>query len=147
MPDKTEIATARGKFLIVDDHAAFRQTLRAFLPDSTVLECADGSEVLAFYAAERPDWVLMDIQMPGLDGLTATRRLKEQFPVARIIIVTNHAGEEFRAAAKDAGADGFLHKEHLEDLHAIFSSHRAPQASMKPGLTMNPIMNNPITPI
>jgi CheY-like chemotaxis protein len=119
VPDKAQSPTVRGKFLIVDDHAAFRQTLRAFLPDSTVLECADGREVLALYAAERPDWVLMDIQMPGLDGLTATRRLKEKFPAARIIIVTNHAGEEFRAAARDAGADGFVHKEHLEELPAM----------------------------
>lgn len=119
MPDTSQSATARCKFLIVDDHAAFRQTLRAFLPDSTVLECADGREVLALYAAERPDWVLMDIQMPGLDGLTATRRLKETFPVARIIIVTNHAGEEIRAAAREAGADGFVHKENLEELPAM----------------------------
>ena len=122
MPDTSQSATARDKFLIVDDHAAFRQTLRAFLPDSTVLECADAREVLALYAAERPDWVLMDIQMPGLDGLTATRRLKERFPVARIIIVTNHAGEEFRAAAREAGADGFIHKEHLEELPAMIQT-------------------------
>ena len=122
MPDKAQSATARGKFLIVDDHAAFRQTLRAFLPDSTVTECADGREVLALYAAERPDWVLMDIQMPGLDGLTATRRLKERFPVARIIIVTNHAGEEFRTAAREAGADGFIHKEHLEELPVMIKT-------------------------
>jgi CheY-like chemotaxis protein len=122
MPDKALSATAPGKFLIVDDHAAFRQTLRAFLPDSTVTECADGSEVLALYAAERPDWVLMDIQMPGLDGLTATRRLKERFPLARIIIVTNHAGEEFRAAAREAGADGFVHKENLEELAAMIQT-------------------------
>ena len=122
MPDNAQSATARGKFLIVDDHAAFRQTLRAFLPDSTVLECADGREVLALYAAERPDWVLMDIQMPGLDGLTATRRLKEKFPVARIIIVTNHAGEELRVAAREAGADGFVHKENLEELPAMIQT-------------------------
>ena len=122
MPDKAQSAAARGKFLIVDDHAAFRQTLRAFLPDSTVLECADGLEVLALYTAERPDWVLMDIQMPGLDGLTATRRLKERFPEARIIMVTNHAGEELRAAAREAGADGFVHKEHLEELPAMIQT-------------------------
>ena len=122
MTDTSQGATARGKFLIVDDHAAFRQTLRAFLPDSTVVECADGREVLALYAAERPDWVLMDIQMPGMDGLTATRRLKERFPEARIIIVTNHAGEEFRAAAREAGADGFVHKEHLEELPAMIQT-------------------------
>ena len=119
MPDTSQSATARGKFLIVDDHAAFRQTLRAFLPDSTVLECVDAREVLALYAAERPDWVLMDIQMPGLDGLTATRRLKERFPEARIIMVTNHDGEEFRATAREAGADGFVHKENLEELSAM----------------------------
>lgn len=110
------------KFLIVDDHAAFRQTIRAFLPAGVVAECADGRDVLACYAAEHPDWVLMDIEMSGVDGLTATRQLKQEFPEARVIIVSNHGEEEFRTAAREVGTCGFVHKEHLEELPQIIAA-------------------------
>ena len=100
----------------MDDHAAFRQTIRSFLPAGTVAECADGGAVLASYAAEHPDWVLMDIELPGLDGLAATRQLKQRFPEARVIIVTNHTEEEFRTAALELGACAFLLKENLAEL-------------------------------
>ena len=74
------------KFLIVDDHAGFRRTIRAFLPAGIVVECEDGAEVLARYAAEQPDWVLMDIEMRGMDGFTAARKLKEKFPDASLTV-------------------------------------------------------------
>jgi two-component system, NarL family, response regulator YdfI len=112
----------RRKFLIVDDHAAFRQSIRPFLPAGTVVECGDGSEALAAYAIEHPDWVLMDVEMPGMDGLTAIRELRQQFPDVRIIIITNHGEEDLRAAAMDLGAVGFLLKEHLADLAPIILS-------------------------
>ncbi len=104
------------KFLIVDDHAGFRRTLRAFLPAGVVTECSDGGEVLACYDAERPDWVLMDIEMAGMDGLTATRLLRQRFPDARVIIVSQHAEEEFQAAARKLGVRGFVRKERLAEL-------------------------------
>ena len=100
----------------MDDHAAFRETLRAFLPAGDVAECADGGAVLDCYAAERPDWVLMDIEMAGTDGLSATRQLRARFPEARVIIVSNHGEAEFRRAAEQVGACSFVHKEHLEQL-------------------------------
>ena len=124
-----ESGRATRKFLIVDDHAAFRQTIRAFLPAGTVTECADGRDVLACYAAERPDWVLMDIEMAGLDGLSATRQLKQKFPEARVIIVSNHREEEFRGAARELGSCGFVNKDHLEELRGIIevaSEHSLP---------------------
>lgn len=107
------------KYLIVDDHAGFRRTIRAFLPEGVVAECADGREVLESYAIEHPDWVLMDIEMSGLDGLTAMRQLKERFPEARVIFVSNHGEEEFRSAAREIGASGFVQKDHLEQLPQI----------------------------
>lgn len=114
-------SAARGarKFLVVDDHAAFRQTLRAFLPAGLVTECGDGSEALACYERERPDWVLMDIELPGMDGLTVTRILKQRFPEARILIVTNHPGKDLRAVAVEVGACGFLAKENLSELRGL----------------------------
>jgi two-component system response regulator DegU len=121
MTNEPPAATGTRKFLIVDDHAAFRQTLRAFLPAGVVTECADGRDVIARYAAERPDWVLMDIEMPGVDGLTATRQLKQRFPEAQVIIVSHHGEEEFRSAARDLGTLGFVHKEHLEELRQIIA--------------------------
>jgi DNA-binding NarL/FixJ family response regulator len=122
--------TETRKFLIVDDHAAFRQTLRAFLPAGAVTECADGGTVLACYAAERPDWVLMDIEMAGTDGLSATRHLKARFPEARVIIVSNHAEAEFRRAAEQLGACGFVHKEHLELLSPIITAGEKDQTEL-----------------
>jgi two-component system response regulator DegU len=110
------------KILIVDDHAAFRKMIREFLPASVVTECADGREVLDRYAAEQPDWVLMDIEMGSLDGLTATRELRARFPEARVIIVSNHGEEEFRQAARDLGAAGFVHKAHLEELSPLITA-------------------------
>lgn len=107
------------KFLVVDDHGGFRQTLRAFLPEGVVTECGNGSEALACYERERPDWVLMDIEMPGMDGLTVTRKLKQRFPQARVIIVTNHPDDDLRAEAVKVGACGFLPKESLSDLPAL----------------------------
>ena len=123
-PVANSISPARGprKFLIVDDHAAFRQTIRAFLPQGEVTECADGRDVLANYAAAHPDWVLMDIEMPGVDGLAATRLLRQFYPEARVIIVSNHSEEEFRAAARELGTCGFVQKEHLEELAALIAS-------------------------
>ncbi len=112
----------KKKFLIVDDHAGFRQTIRAFLPAGIVVECSDGKEVLACYAAHQPDWVSMDIEMHGLDGFAATRQLKERFPNARVIIVSNHSEEEFRREARALGADGFIHKAHLEELAQVLSA-------------------------
>ena len=110
--------TARGtrKFLVVDDHAAFRQTIRAFLPEGVITECDNGPEALACYEKDRPDWVLMDIEMPGMDGLTVTRILKQRFPEARVLIVTNHPGEDVRAVAVAVGACGLLAKESLDQL-------------------------------
>jgi len=107
------------KFLIVDDHAGFRKTLRAFLPPGSITECDSGLDVVALYEAEQPDWVLMDIEMAGMDGLTATRELLRRFPRARVILVSNHPEEGFRRAATELGSYGFVNKEHLNELRCL----------------------------
>jgi two-component system response regulator DegU len=114
--DALRVAGRQTKFLIVDDHAGFRQVIRAFLPAGVVVECDDGSALLERYAAEQPDWVLMDIEMRSMDGFTATRRLKAQYPEARVIIISNHGEAEFRREAEELGTEGFVHKSELEKL-------------------------------
>lgn len=101
--------------LIVEDNAKMRRMLRSLVADlaSAVHECSGGAEALAAYTAHRPDWVLMDIAMKDLDGISATRQLKDAFPEARIIIVTSYDGAELRAAAQAAGACGYVLKENL----------------------------------
>lgn len=107
------------KFLIVDDHAGFRKTLRAFLPPGRITECDDGLKAVALYGTELPDWVLMDIEMDGMDGLTATRHLLHRFPQARVLFVSNHTDEAFRNAAMALGAVGFVNKQNLAELRLL----------------------------
>ena len=112
------------KLLIVDDHEQMRREIRLFIGDlvEQITECSDGVEALAVYAAARPDWVLMDIVMTGMDGLTATRELKAAHPEARIVILTSYDDAELRTAAQSAGACDYVTKENLQDVRRILGS-------------------------
>jgi two-component system response regulator DegU len=110
--------------LIVEDNANMRRMLKSLLADlaSVIHECADGAEALAVYAARRPDWVLMDIAMKDLDGISATRQIKAAYPDARIIIVTGYDEADLRQAAREAGACGYVLKENLLELRQRLQS-------------------------
>ncbi|WP_301112516.1 response regulator transcription factor [Microbacterium sp.] len=101
--------------LIADDQALVRGALGALLelePDLTVIGMAsDGAEALRLAAELRPDVCLMDIQMPGMDGVEATRRIREVSPETRILVVTTFARPGYLRAALDAGASGFIVKD------------------------------------
>ena len=86
-----------------------------------ILECSNGLEVIALYEAATPDWVLMDILMPGLDGLKATARIRKAFPDARIIVVTEFDTLEYRLAASRAGALHFICKDNLRELPQLIN--------------------------
>lgn len=111
------------RILIADDNAHIRATIRAVIApfSQDVFECGDGAEAFEAYLRHEPDWVLMDIAMGGTDGIEATRRIRAADPTARILIVSDHGGPEFRAAARAAGASGFLLKEHLLELPDVLS--------------------------
>jgi CheY-like chemotaxis protein len=111
------------KVLIADDNPGMRQMIMRTLTDhvSQFIECADGSEVLAEFARHRPAWVLMDIRMPGMDGLHATRELIRRFPEARVAIVTAYDAPSLRDSARSAGAAAYLMKDDLQDLVALVS--------------------------
>ncbi len=93
----------------------------ASVADETAM-CGDGEEAMAAYVAHRPDWVLMDLQMPRVGGLEATRRICAAFPSARIVVVTQHDDAHYRAAARAAGACGYVLKDNLIDLLTILKT-------------------------
>jgi len=112
------------KLLIVEDNPQMRWMIRAVVADlaEAVAECSDGDEAVAAYAAQqfgRDDRVLMDLQMPRVSGLEATRRIRADFPDAQIIIVTQYDDPHWRAAANQAGAVGYVLKENLLDLRQM----------------------------
>jgi CheY-like chemotaxis protein len=109
------IARSFMNVLIVDDNQQMRRAIRTCLADvaEEIFECADGEAALATYDRCRPDWVLMDLEMPGLGGFEATRQLKLAHPDAQIVVVTNYDGGDLRVAAREAGACAFVVKENL----------------------------------
>jgi CheY-like chemotaxis protein len=109
------------RLLIVEDNAGMRSLIWSVVADlfEAVTECGDGAGALGAYRECRPDWVLMDVRMPGLDGITATALIKEAFPEARIVIVTDYAETKLRRAALDAGACDYVLKDDLLELRRI----------------------------
>jgi len=106
------------KLLIVEDNPGVRKVIRNLVASVAreICECADATEALALFRRERPDFVLMDVQMEGVDGITATRQLKAVDPTAQVIIVTDYDQPDLREAAYQAGACGYVSKENLLEL-------------------------------
>ncbi len=107
--------------LIVDDNAQFRRLIRSLVEGRAdeVTECHDGVEALVAYRARRPDWVLMDLQMPRMGGLEATRQLLAADRTARVLIVTEYDDVHWREAAHAAGACGYFLKDNLLELRRL----------------------------
>jgi len=104
--------------LIVEDDSAMRELIKRVIGDlvDSFCECCDGRDALALYEKHRPAWVLMDIQMEHVDGLTATQQITEAWPSARVLIVSAHTDEDLREAAHLAGACGYVSKENLLEI-------------------------------
>jgi len=101
--------------LIVEDHTMVREGLQLMLKLESLLEVVgearDGREAVAMAMKLRPDVVLMDIAMPGLNGLEATRQLVKSLPTTRVIILTAHCDDAYVKSAVSSGAAGFLLKQ------------------------------------
>ena len=121
--------------LVVDDSAAALHSISYFMklrPHIEVVGTAtDGREGLACARALHPDLVLLDVQMPLMNGIEAAAQLRQDLPATRIIMVTVHDSPEVRAACYASGADGFVAKQHMDEelpalLEQIFSLRESP---------------------
>jgi DNA-binding NarL/FixJ family response regulator len=101
--------------LLAEDHALVRAGFRALLENlhgiQVIAEAGDGREAMRLIETHRPDVVLMDITMPGLNGLEAAARVANEFPYVHVIILSMHANEEYVLQALRAGAAGYLLKD------------------------------------
>jgi DNA-binding NarL/FixJ family response regulator len=113
------------RVLCVDDHPIVRKGIASLLANENDLklvgEAAGGQEAVDLHRALQPDVTLMDLKLPDLDGVTATRKIREEFPHARIIALTSYDGDQEIYKALEAGARGYLLKEmvHTDVLRAI----------------------------
>ncbi len=103
------------RVLLVDDHKLVRAGMRSLLREiegvEVVAEASDGAEALLLAERERPDVVLMDIAMKGMNGLEAAARLRERLPATKIVILSMHTSEEYVLLALRAGAAAYLIKD------------------------------------
>lgn len=126
--------------VLVDDEPLVRDGFRLILesqPDLRVVaEAADGEQAAAAVAEHRPDVVLMDVRMPGVDGITATRRIVEAGAASRVIVLTTFDHDEYVHGALRAGASGFLLKRLTSaDLHHAIRVVATGDALLAPSVT------------
>jgi len=120
------------RILAVDDHALLRKGLAAVInaePDmKLVAEASNGEEAVEKFRAHRPDITLMDLQMPGLNGIEAIHRILSEFPAARIIVLTTYQGDAQVLRALRAGARSYILKGHdrelVETIHAVIEGRK-----------------------
>ncbi len=128
------------KILLVDDHALFREGLRTLLsvqPDFSVVgEASNGEEAVRLAVERQPGIVLMDLRMPVLDGVSATRRLHQVLPGCRVIVLTTFDDDEYVFDGLRAGAVGYLLKDASSDklFEAIHAAARG-EYFMLPSIT------------
>jgi len=131
---------AKIRILVVDDHPVLRQGIAGLVADQLdmglVAEASNGREAIQQFRAHRPDVALMDIQMPDMNGLDAIIAIRNEFPEARIIVLTTYTGDVQVLRALKAGARAYLlknslHKELLETIRAVHAGKKSlsPEAS------------------
>ena len=118
------------KIVLADDHTIVRQGLRSILEQqagiNVVAEAANGREAVRLTEQLKPDVVVMDFSMPDLNGLEATRQIKQRVPETKVLILTRHANQEYVKSILSAGASGYLVKKSAAEelVIAIQAVHR-----------------------
>ncbi|MEI6786111.1 MAG: response regulator transcription factor [Verrucomicrobiota bacterium] len=123
-----QISTApRKTLLVVDDNPGWASLVQTTLgSEHHIIQCLKGAEAVAAYAQHLPDWVWMDISMPGVNGFMAACAILARWPNARVLFVTQHNENEFRHEAASIGAVGYLLKDNLADAVDLLSRELAP---------------------
>ncbi|MGD1996201.1 MAG: response regulator transcription factor [Anaerolineae bacterium] len=122
------------RVLLADDHAVVRQGIRRFLEEAgdieVVAEAENGTEALRLVGAHQPDVAVLDIRMPEMTGVEATRRIKRQFPEVQILILTAYDDDPYVFALLQSGADGYALKTASGDelVRAVHTVHRGESA-------------------
>ena len=146
--------TAKLRILAVDDHPIVREGIAALIaiqPDMTLVgQAADGREAIQQFRTHRPDITLMDVQMPEMNGLDALIAIRNEFPDAKIIMLTTYKSDTQIVRALKAGAQGYLlknalHKELLATIRAAYAGKKtvSPEASVE---IVEHAMDEPLTP-
>jgi DNA-binding NarL/FixJ family response regulator len=121
------------RIALADDHALLRQGIAALLADQPdmrlVVEASTGLEAVEKFRTHRPDLMLMDLQMPGMNGIDAMIAIRGEFPDARFIVLTTYAGDVQIVRALKAGARAYLlksllHRELLDTIRAVHAGQR-----------------------
>lgn len=114
----------RTKLLIVDGDPRMRSMIRELLADRAfeIFEGEDGGEALRLYRVHRPDWVVLDMEMAPMDGISAARSIREEDPRSRMVMLSKFDSRQFRRAAAATGVQAYLLKDHLKDLPALLTS-------------------------
>ncbi len=112
------------KIMLVEDNRKTREFMKQMLRQNVsdieeIVECDDGKEAVHLYDMNKPDWVLMDINIKTVDGLTATKDILSRHADAKIIMVTMYDEGEYRRLAEDVGACDYVLKDDLAEITAI----------------------------
>jgi DNA-binding NarL/FixJ family response regulator len=125
------------KLLIVDDHPVVRRGMQSMLADAKdihiVGEASNGAEAIKQVVALQPDVVLMDIRLPGADGVQVTRRIRREHPNVKVVILTTYEDEQYLYDAIEAGAQAFLtkHADYAEVAAAVRAAHKGERTLSK----------------
>jgi two-component system invasion response regulator UvrY len=115
------------KLLIVDDHPGMRAMIRQIVaqPDDVVHECADGATAVSVAREITPDLIFMDVRLPGLGGIEATRVLHTTIPQSPVIVISAYDQPGVRHLARQTGASGFVAKDRLDEVRPLVAYFRA----------------------
>ena len=122
------------RVVLADDHAVVRKGIREFLEEEgdivLVAEAADGAQAVSLVVEHRPDVAVLDVQMPGMGGIEATRQIKAQCPAVRVLILTAYDDDPYIFALLHAGANGYILKtaDSAELVRALRAVHRGESA-------------------
>ncbi len=137
-PNPGQSQPAKTRVVLVEDHRSFRESLRSALIQrgfEIAGEARTGEEAVDLIAAVRPDVVLMDVTLPGVDGIEVTRSVKQRVPQVHVVILTMHADQAILSNAIAAGANGYLVKDcSVDEIASAVSSVVKGETALSPNL-------------